>query len=120
MKKLYRFMKTQILKLRGAIQTTKIEKSEFEQIENEDKAFLAFRYFLYQLAYYNQKPFEVAILNNKNSAVTFIFYKRNKSGKISTRQFSIPREDSPFFNSWISQNFPKIKRNVYNGDCIEN
>ena len=116
-------MKTQILKLRGAIQTTKIEKSEFEQIENEDKAFLAFRYFLYSLAYYNQKPFEVAILNNKNSAVTFIFYKRNKSGKISTRQFSIPREDSPFFNSWISQNFPRIKRRVYNsvgGDSAEN
>lgn len=113
-------MKTRKLKKRELIQTTKIEKSEFEQIENEDKAFLAFRYFLYQLAYYNQKPFEVAILNNKNSAVTFIFYKRNKSGKISTRQFSIPREDSPFFNSWISQNFPRIKRNVYNGECIEN
>ena len=50
MKKLYRFMKTQNLKQRELIQTTKIEKSEFEQIENEDKAFLAFRYFLYQLA----------------------------------------------------------------------
>ena len=115
-------MKTQILKLRGAFQTAKIEKTEFEQIETEDKAFLAFHYFLYQLAYYNQKPFEVAILNNKNSAVTFIFYKRNKSGKVSTRQFSIPREDSPFFNSWISQNFPKIRKRVYNsvgGDSAE-
>ena len=117
MRELYRFIKRRVIK------TAKIEKTEFEQIETEDKAFLAFHYFLYQLAYYNQKPFEVAILNNKNSAVTFIFYKRNKSGKVSTRQFSIPREDSPFFNSWISQNFPGIQRRVYNsvgGDSAEN
>lgn len=92
------------------------EKTKFEQIINEDLSYLQYHYLLYTLALKKQALVSVTIINNSTSgAVTFIFFKESRSGAVSTKTFHVPKGEAPFFNGWISRDFPELERTVING-----
>lgn len=91
-------------------------KTEFEQIINEDLSYLQYHYLLYTLALKKQALVSVTIINNPTSdSVQFIFFKESRSGAVSTKTFYVPKSEAPFFNGWISKDFPELERTVING-----
>ena len=91
-------------------------KTEFEQIVNEDLSYLQYHYLLYALALKKQTLVSVSIINNPTSdSVVFIFFKESRSGAVSTKTFHVPKGEAPFFNAWISRDFPELERTVING-----
>lgn len=91
-------------------------KTEYEQIINEDLSFLQYHYLLYLLALKKQTLVSVTIINNPTSdSATFIFFKESRSGAVSTKSFHVPKCEAPFFNGWISRDFPELERTVING-----
>lgn len=92
------------------------EKTEFEQIINEDLSFLQYHYLLYTLALKKQTVVSLTIVNNPTSnSVQFIFFRESRSGAVSTKSFHVPKGEAPFFNGWISRDFPELERTVING-----
>lgn len=92
------------------------EKTKFEQIRDEDLSYLQYHYLLYTLALKKQTIVSVTIVNNPTSdTVTFIFFKESRSGAVSTKTFYVPKGEAPFFNGWISRDFPELERTVING-----
>ena len=92
------------------------EKTEYEQIINEDLSFLQYHYLLYTLALKKQTVVSLTIVNNPTSnSVQFIFFRESRSGAVSTKTFHVPKGEAPFFNSWISRDFPELERTVING-----
>ena len=92
-------------------------KTEFEQIVNEDLSYLQYHYLLYALALKKQTLVSVTIINNPTSdSVVFIFFKESRSGAVSTNTFHVPKGEAPFFNGWISRDFPELERTVINGN----
>lgn len=91
-------------------------KTEFEQIVNEDLSYLQYHYLLYTLALKKQALVSVTIINNPTSdGVKFIFFKESRSGAVSTKTFDVPKGEAPFFNGWISRDFPELERTIING-----
>ena len=91
-------------------------KTEFEQIVNEDLSYLQYHYLIYALALKKQTVVSLTIVNNPTSdSVQFIFFKESRSGAISTKTFHVPKSEAPFFNGWISKDFPELERTVING-----
>lgn len=91
-------------------------KTEFEQIVNEDLSYLQYHYLLYALALKKETLLSVTIINNATfDSVRFIFFKESRSGAVSTKTFHVPKGEAPFFNSWISRDFPELERTVING-----
>ena len=96
--------------------TTKNEKTKFEQIRDEDLSYLQYNYLLYLLALKKQTIVSLTIVNNPTSnSVQFIFFRGSRSGAVSTKSFHVPKGEAPFFNSWISRDFPELERTVING-----
>lgn len=92
------------------------EKTEYEQIINEDLSFLQYHYLLYTLALKKQTVVSLTIVNNPTSnSVQFIFFRESRSGAVSTKSFHVPKGEAPFFNGWISRDFPELERTVING-----
>ena len=91
-------------------------KTEFEQIVNEDLSYLQYHYLIYSLALKKQNLVSLTIINNPTSdSVQFIFFKESRSGAVSTKTFHVPKGEAPFFNAWISRDFPELERTVING-----
>ena len=92
------------------------EKTEYEQIINEDLSFLQYHYLLYTLPLKKQTVVSLTIVNNPTSnSVQFIFFRESRSGAVSTKSFHVPKGEAPFFNDWISRDFPELERTVING-----
>ena len=91
-------------------------KTEFEQIVNEDLSYLQYHYLIYALALKKQNLVSLTVINNPTSdSVQFVFFKESRSGAVSTKSFHVPKSEAPFFNGWISRDFPELERTVING-----
>ena len=85
----------------------------FKEMQAEDSSFLKYELLKIQMTLHAQVPVEVIRLANTKT-VKYIIIKSSKiSGLTSTKTLVIPIEDSPFFDSWISGDFPDTPLSVY-------
>lgn len=85
----------------------------FKEMQAEDSSFLKYELLKIQMTLHAQVPVEaIRIANSKT--VKFIIIKQSKSSGItSTKTIVVPAEDSPFFDSWITGDFPDLPLTVY-------
>lgn len=85
----------------------------FREMQGEDSSFLKYELLKIQMILHGQEPIEAIRISNRRT-IKYIIIKQNRgSGITSTKTLVIPAEDSVFFDSWISADFPDLPLSVY-------
>lgn len=87
----------------------------FKQLKAEGYAKACYMYLISLLALRKQKPVSVARIDNAIKT-NIIIFKKCQNGKIDTKSFKIPKEEAPFFTSWLSADFPSLEFKYIKGD----
>lgn len=83
---------------------------KFTELQKEDIAYQQYSYFQSLLAITNSKPIKAVMIKNAKSD-TLIIYKKRLTGlqTVSTRKFTLPKEETIFFLSALSEDFPDLE-----------
>lgn len=88
----------------------------FNELTKQDYTFRLFENIKTSLAYLEQEPIKLLRFDNKKNC-RFVLVKQGitKARAITTRCFTVPKEDAVFLTAWFSNEFPDLDFEYFKG-----
>lgn len=88
----------------------------FNELSKQDYTFRLFENIKTSLAYLEQEPIKLLRFDNKNNC-RFVLVKqgRTKAKAITTRCFTVPKDEAVFLTAWFAREFPELAFEHFKG-----